>query len=68
MTGQLELLVTADACERCAQALVQEVGGVSGVTGVHLDARPGRLTVGYAVRPDPAAMAAAIDEAGFSLR
>jgi hypothetical protein len=41
---------------------------VPGVTGVHLDAGPGLLTVAYTIPPDASAMAEAIDEAGFSIR
>jgi copper chaperone len=56
--------VTGMTCGHCVASVTEEVSEVPGVTGVEVDLETGRLTVtGDA---DPAAVAAAVDEAGYS--
>ena len=53
-------------CEHCVRAVTDEVGQVSGVSGVRVDLGGGTVEVtGEAL--DDAAVAAAVDEAGYSV-
>ena len=54
-------------CGHCRAAVAEEVAGVPGVTGVDVDLETGGLTVrGRDI--DDQAVAAAVVEAGYSLR
>jgi copper chaperone CopZ len=54
-------------CEHCVRSVTEEVADVSGVSGVEVDLASGALVVrGDGV--DEAAVRAAVDEAGYSLR
>ena len=54
------------SCDHCRVAVSEEVGGVAGVAGVEVDVAGGRLEVqGSAI--DDAAVAAAVEEAGYRL-
>ncbi len=60
-------IVEGMTCGHCRAAVAEEVGGISGVTGVEVDLESGRLSVrGDGV--DDAAVAAAVAEAGYTLR
>jgi copper chaperone len=53
-------------CEHCRVAVRQEVGALPGVTAVDVDLASGAVTVeGEDVRP--AAVAAAVEEAGYEV-
>jgi copper chaperone CopZ len=54
-------------CEHCARSVTEEVAEVTGVAAVEVDLASGALVVrGDGV--DEAAVRAAVDEAGYSLR
>jgi copper chaperone CopZ len=53
-------------CEHCRAAVAEEVGAVPGVTAVEVDLASGAVAVeGEGV--DPAAIAAAVEEAGYEV-
>jgi len=56
------------SCEHCVNAVTNEVKGVAGVTGVAVDLADGSVRVTSTEALDDAAIAAAIDEAGYELR
>jgi copper chaperone CopZ len=60
-----EYRVTGMTCAHCVRAVTEEVAALPGVTAVEVELATGRLTVvGDA---DDAAVAAAVDEAGYAL-
>jgi copper chaperone CopZ len=54
-------------CEHCVRAVSSEVGAVEGVTDVDVDLATGEVVVHSDGPVDPAAVAAAVDEAGYEL-
>jgi copper chaperone CopZ len=57
-------------CEHCVKAVIEELGGVPGVDEVRVDLVPGEVSTVWVTSDqpiDPAAVAAAIAEAGYSL-
>ncbi len=58
--------VTGMTCGHCVQAVTQEVQAVAGVEAVEVDLGTGRLSVSGEGFAD-AAIAAAVDEAGYAL-
>ena len=54
-------------CAHCVTAVTDEVAAIPGVSGVEVDLASGQVVVTAASDPDPAAIAAAIDEAGYTL-
>ncbi len=54
-------------CAHCAGAVSREVREVPGVTDVAVDVSAGILTVAATDAPSDAAVAAAVDEAGYVL-
>ena len=59
--------VTGMTCGHCVAAVTEEVSAVPGVTAVDVDLASGRVTVTADAEPDPASLAAAVDEAGYTL-
>ena len=59
--------VTGMTCAHCVNAVTEEVSAVPGVTTVEVDLASGRLTVTGDAPVDDAAVAAAVDEAGYAL-
>lgn len=59
--------VTGMSCDHCVAAVREEVAKVDGVTGLDVDLAGGRLTVESAQPLDPAAVAAAVEEAGYEV-
>lgn len=59
--------VSGMSCEHCVAAVRAELGKVEGVTGVEVDLGSGRVTVTSDRPLDRAAVAAAVDEAGYEL-
>jgi copper ion binding protein len=54
-------------CDHCVRAVTEELSKLDGVTGVDVDLASGQVRV-EAERPlDQAALASAIDEAGYEL-
>ncbi|MDQ1205451.1 heavy-metal-associated domain-containing protein [Microbacterium sp. SORGH_AS_0862] len=65
-----EILVTGMTCAHCVSAVTQELTAIDGVTDVSVDLQAGgtsRVTFRAASPVDSQAIAAAIDEAGYSL-
>ena len=60
-------VVTGMTCDHCVHAVTEEVSGVAGVEDVTVDLTSGRLTVTSANEIPYAAVAAAVDEAGYAL-
>ncbi|MCK8438865.1 heavy-metal-associated domain-containing protein [Streptomyces sp. D2-8] len=54
-------------CNHCVQAAGSELNGLSGVKEVQVDLPSGKVTVTSEQPLDPAAVAAAVDEAGYEL-
>lgn len=59
--------VVGMTCDHCVRSVRNEVGKVDGVTGVDVDLASGKLTVESGQPVDGAAIAAAVDEAGYEL-
>ncbi|MGH3771455.1 MAG: heavy-metal-associated domain-containing protein [Pseudonocardiaceae bacterium] len=62
-----EYSVTGMVCQHCVSAVTREVGAIAGVTEVRVDLAAGRVTVTSGRPLDAAAVAAAIDEAGYEI-
>ncbi|QBJ95716.1 copper chaperone [Rhodococcus sp. ABRD24] len=54
-------------CQHCAAAVAEEIGELSGVTGVDVDVESGRVVVHSDSLMDTIAVAAAVSEAGYEL-
>ncbi|MDR2373995.1 MAG: cation transporter [Bifidobacteriaceae bacterium] len=57
-------------CEHCVKAVKEEIGAIPGVESVAVDLAAGEVstvTVTSGAAIDPAAIAAAVDEAGYAL-
>ncbi|WP_067670474.1 heavy-metal-associated domain-containing protein [Nocardia miyunensis] len=59
--------VTGMTCGHCVASVRKEIGLIDGVTGVEVDLASGRVQVESANPVDQAAVAAAVDEAGYQL-
>jgi copper chaperone CopZ len=62
--------VTGMTCEHCVSAVTTELSTLPGVTAVEVDLHAGGITpvtISSASGLDPAAVAAAVDEAGYEL-
>ncbi len=60
-------LVTGMTCQHCVHAVTEEVSAVPGVNDVAVDLEGGRLTVVSSDEVPFAAIAAAVDEAGYAV-
>lgn len=54
-------------CAHCAAAVTREIERIEGVTGVRVDVTAGTVTVGSRGDQPADAIAAAVDEAGYTL-
>ncbi len=59
--------VSGMTCGHCVAAVTEEISTIVGVTDVAIDLASGQVTVTAEVDPTVAALAAAVDEAGYSL-
>ncbi|RBY90550.1 heavy-metal-associated domain-containing protein [Blastococcus sp. TF02A-26] len=59
--------VTGMTCGHCVSAVSEEVGALPGVTEVQVDLPTGAVTVTSDTPLDDAAVAAAVEEAGYEL-
>ncbi|GAA1832629.1 heavy-metal-associated domain-containing protein [Microlunatus capsulatus] len=59
--------VTGMTCQHCVNAVTEEVSGVPGVTAVRVDLERGELAVTSSTDVERSALAAAVDEAGYTL-
>jgi copper chaperone len=63
-------LVSGMTCGHCVSAVTEEIGKLDGVTGVEVDLVPGsnsRVAVTSTAKLPAAAVAAAVEEAGYGL-
>ncbi len=60
-------VVTGMTCEHCVNSVTEEVSAIDGVTDVQVDLATGGLTVTSSGPVEDAAVAAAVDEAGYAL-
>ncbi|MET8361290.1 cation transporter [Micromonospora sp. NPDC005171] len=54
-------------CGHCVNSVSTEIGAITGVSDVTVDLASGQVTVTSEAPLDPAAVRAAIDEAGYDL-
>ncbi|WP_370947464.1 heavy-metal-associated domain-containing protein [Amycolatopsis sp. cg5] len=54
-------------CQHCVASVTEEVSALDGVTAVQVDLASGALTITSTATLDPAAVRAAVDEAGYQL-
>ena len=59
--------VTGMTCDHCVKAVESEVGKLPGVGAVSVDLTAGRVTLRSHEPVDPAAVKAAVEEAGFEM-
>ena len=59
--------VTGMTCDHCVSAVTQELSDIAGVTKVSIELASGQVTVESDAAVDQAAVAAAVDEAGYAL-
>lgn len=59
--------VTGMTCDHCVKAVKSEVSAVEGVDDVAVDLDSGRVTVTASGSVDDAAIAAAVEEAGYEI-
>ena len=59
--------VTGMTCDHCVRAVHDEVAAIPGVDAVRVDLASGQVTVEADPAVDRAAVAAAVDEAGYEL-
>ncbi|MFC8140738.1 heavy-metal-associated domain-containing protein [Streptomyces paradoxus] len=59
--------VSGMSCGHCKATLTKVIGELDGVSGVEVDLGRGHVTVTGSAEPDDAAIAEAVDEAGYEL-
>ncbi|GHC81638.1 heavy-metal-associated domain-containing protein [Streptomyces collinus] len=59
--------VSGMSCGHCKATLTRAIGELDGVSGVEVDLDSGHVTVTGSAEPDDAAVAEAVDEAGYEL-
>lgn len=67
MSEQSTWTVTGMTCGHCEASVREEVGELPGVTAVEASHQTGRVVVTSDGPLDPAAVAAAVEEAGYQL-
>jgi copper ion binding protein len=65
--GTTTVTVRGMTCGHCQRAIEQEVGSVEGIRDVAVDLAAGTVTVSVDRPVDRAEIAAAVDEAGYTL-
>ena len=68
MSTTTTIAVDGMTCGHCVNAVQTEVGKLDGVTDVSVDLTSGNVTIVSAQAPDPAAIEAAVEEAGYEIR
>ncbi len=68
MSTTTTIAVDGMTCGHCVSSVQSEVGKLDGVTDVSVDLSSGQVTVVADTAPDPVALQAAVEEAGFELR
>lgn len=59
--------VTGMTCDHCAASVREEVGAITGVTGVAVDVPTGAVTVASETEVNTETVRAAVEEAGYQL-
>lgn len=54
-------------CQHCVSAVREEIGALTGVSAVNVDLDTGTVVVDSDAALDPSTVAAAVDEAGYTL-
>ena len=67
MSTTQHYIVSGMTCSHCVAAVSEEVSAIEGVRHVVVDLGTGGLSVTSDAEPDFAAIAAAVDEAGYSV-
>jgi copper ion binding protein len=67
MSTTATYIVTGMTCAHCVASVREEVAEVDGVTGVDVELASGTVTVECARPIDPAAVTAAVEEAGYEV-
>ncbi|MET0694158.1 MAG: cation transporter [Propionibacteriaceae bacterium] len=67
MSTTQHYVVSGMTCSHCVAAVTQEVSAIEGVRDVVVDLASGGLTVTSDAEPGFAAIAEAVDEAGYSV-
>ena len=67
MSQKSTYTVTGMTCRHCVASVTEEVQEIPGVENVEVDLDTGAVTVTSAESLDDAAVAAAVEEAGYSL-
>ena len=67
MSTTTTFTVAGMTCEHCVRAITEEVAKLDGVTAVDVDLGSGTVAVTAGAPIDPAAFAAAVDEAGYEV-
>ncbi|MGY1619854.1 heavy-metal-associated domain-containing protein [Geodermatophilus sp. SYSU D00691] len=65
--GSTTFTVDGMTCDHCRRAVTEEISAVDGVESVTVDLATGTVTVATTSPVDRADIAAAVDEAGYSL-
>jgi copper chaperone len=61
------VFVVGMTCSHCEQAVAGEIRKIAGVTAATADAATGTVTIEATTSLDPAAIAAAVDDAGYEV-
>ena len=61
------ITVTGMTCGHCASSVKEEISEITGVTGVDVDVDSGAVVITSDAELDPAAVSAAVTEAGYSI-
>jgi copper chaperone CopZ len=64
---QSVVAVTGMSCGHCADAVRAEIVRIPGVSHVDVDVDSGQVRIAADARPDPAAIRAAVEAAGYEL-
>lgn len=64
---RFEYHVVGMTCEHCERRVTGELNAIAGVESVTADAETGLVVVTAGAQPDAAAVAEAVDEAGYEL-
>lgn len=67
ITGTATFQVTGMTCDHCRRAVTEEISRIDGVSDVTVDLAGGSVTVTADAPVDPADIAHAVDEAGYTL-
>ena len=68
MSTTTTITVDGMTCGHCVSAVQSEVGKIEGVNEVSVDLPTGQVTIVGEQTPDPEALRAAVEEAGYEVR